>query len=249
MRETLIKITRQESNERRMDPRIGIEAIDHLQPVAMPHRSGSRRYRRLVCAAHGFEARVPQTAHRPALFPHGIVFLPVLDIFCTNAIEEDEHLGDKVRRAGKEFWQYGGGTSDAAGHPDQARSLFGFFFNAYDSRGHLVWAYNWGARFDTTHRPNWLMAWQTPFDIIRTPFYEGIREGLDDRRYVETLKRLAHARGVDITAFLAALDTEAKQLGAPGSQRADGDFWRRARTSRQFDQLRQRVIEKILALR
>jgi len=180
---------------------------------------------------------------------HGIVFLPVIDIFCTNAIDEDEHLGEKVRRTGKEFWQYRGGTGGAAGHPDQARSIFGFFFNAYDSRGHLVWAYNWGARFDTTQGANWLMAWHTPFDTIRTPFYEGIREGLDDRRYVETLKRLAQERGVDITAFLAALDAEAKQLGAPASQRVGGDFWSRARTSRQLDRLRQRVIEKILALR
>jgi hypothetical protein len=179
---------------------------------------------------------------------HGIVFLPVLDIFCTNAIDEDEQLGEKVRRAGKEFWQYRGGTAGAAGRPDLARSTFGFFFNAYDSRGHLVWAYNWGARFDTSRGRHWLMAWPTPFDVIPTPFYEGLREGLDDRRYVETLKRLAQERGVEITDFLAALDAEARQLGAANGQGAAGDFWLHARASRRLDQLRQRVIENILAL-
>ena len=75
VRETLIQIARQESNQRRMDPGIGVEAIDHLQPVAMPHRGGVRRYRGLTGATDGFEASVPKTPYRSALFPHRIVFV------------------------------------------------------------------------------------------------------------------------------------------------------------------------------
>ncbi|GAG23519.1 unnamed protein product, partial [marine sediment metagenome] len=38
----------------------------------------------------------------------GICFLPYMEVFCTNAIHEDRKLGDKVRAAGKIFWQYSG---------------------------------------------------------------------------------------------------------------------------------------------
>ena len=41
--------------------------------------------------------------HAPA-----ILFLPVMNVFCTNAVGEDPALGDKVRKGGKTFWQYSG---------------------------------------------------------------------------------------------------------------------------------------------
>ena len=63
----------------------------------------------------------------------GIVFLPDIDVFCTNAIHEDPKLGDKVRAAGKHFWQYSGVGSGGA--PDRARYTFGFFFAAFSCLG------------------------------------------------------------------------------------------------------------------
>ena len=121
----------------------------------------------------------------------GECFLPDVDVFCTNAIHEDPKLGDKARAAGKAFWQYSGiGSNSGCGLPDQARYTYGFYFGTFDSRGSLTWAYNWGCGFDTSAPgSNWIYAWQTPFDTIPSPWFEGFREGWDDRRVSEVFKQ------------------------------------------------------------
>jgi len=176
----------------------------------------------------------------------GIIFLPYIDIFCTNAIHEDPLLGDKVRAAGKIFWQYSG--TSAAGLPDRGRFAFGFFFAAFDSRGSLVWAYNWYRGYDTTEGYNWGFAWTSPLDVIPAPYYEGLREAWDDRRYIETLKVLAKRSGSDISSFLADLFEQAKRLRGAGGRDTVSDFWVAAKRVEQIDQMRQRVIDKILEI-
>ena len=190
------------------------------------------------------DGTLPRTRH--GIMREGEVFIEDSDCFCTNAISEDPKLGDKVRAAGKAFWQYSG--TGSAGLPDRARFTFGFFFNAFDSRGSLVWAYDWGTGFDTSSGNNWMFAWRTPLDVITSPYYEGMREAWDDRRYVETLKSLANQHQVDISAFLAKLAADGAALRGPGGRDTVYDFWAQPKDMAVIDELRQRVAAKILEL-
>jgi hypothetical protein len=178
--------------------------------------------------------------HAPA-----VVFLPVIDIFCTNAVGEDPLLGDKVRAAGKTFWQYSGG--DPASPADRARYTFGFYFHSFNSRGSLCWAYNWfDDRFDNSEGNNWGYGWYTPTDVIPAPFYEGMREGWDDRRYIETLRKVGKQKGVDVEKFLDEIGREARANRGKGGEDTVDDFWDQARQVGQMDTLRQKVAAKIL---
>jgi hypothetical protein len=172
--------------------------------------------------AHGYKGRI------------GEIFLPDVDIVCTNAIEEDNQLADKVRRAGKEFWQYTGLQTP--------RFSFGFWFGAWDSRGSLCWAYNWGARFDITSGSNWQYAWHSPFDTILTPAYEEMREAWDDRRYLETAKATAKKAGKDITFLLRDL-----QVAAFGNQ-GGNNSWKEGADLTQMDRWRRQLADLILSL-
>ena len=117
----------------------------------------------------------------------GLVFLRDVDVYCTNAIHEDLKLGDKVRAAGGIFWQYRG--CNATQTPFSPRDTYGFFFGAFDSRGGLIWAMNWGPGFDYNEGTGWMYSWYTPFGTIVSPAYEGVREGVDDRRLIETVRK------------------------------------------------------------
>jgi hypothetical protein len=117
----------------------------------------------------------------------GIDFLGGVDIFCTNAVAENWNLPNEVRAGGKTLWQYSSTTDKTL--PGVPRFTFGWYFAGHDSRGSLVWAYNWGNRFDTLDGENWMYAWQTPFGMLPAPFMTGLREAWDDRRLLETLKK------------------------------------------------------------
>ena len=173
----------------------------------------------------------------------GLNYLSVIDIFCTNAIEDDPHLGDKVRAEKKVFWQYSGTGRNT---PNEARYTFGFYFGAFDSRGSLCWAYNWGDRLDTTEGSNWEYAWYTPLDVVPAPYYEGLREAWDDRRYVETLKKVAREKNVDVSVFLAEIAEAGQKLHGEGGRDTRDDFWTQAKRVEALDELRGRVARKIL---
>lgn len=176
----------------------------------------------------------------------GIDFLPYLDVFCTNATHENPGLPGQVKDAGVQFWEYSG-TGDA-GLPGRARYTFGYYFAANGSVGSLVWAYNWGNRFDTLDGENWLCVWETPFDIIPTPYMMGLSEAWDERRLLETLKHEAAARGVDIGDFLSKLYAEIHDsMGLRGSSTVT-DFWYAARDNEKMDQWRRKIEDKVLEI-
>jgi hypothetical protein len=172
--------------------------------------------------AHGYKGRI------------GEIFIPDVDIVCTNAIEDDNQLGDKVRRAGKEFWQYTGLQTP--------RFSFGFWFGAWDSHGSLCWAYNWGARFDITSGSNWQYAWHSPFGTVLTPAYEEMREAWDDRRYLETAKAAAKQAGKDISALLQ------KVREASIDNQGEDNSWKKGRDRAQMDQWRRLLADTIVDL-
>src|SRR5262249_6201863 len=100
MRETLIEVAREKSNERRMDPAVGVDAADGAQTIAVSDRrgggggavggagagagaetrgvggrGGDRRRRRRPGAAKGGPARAPGPTHGRALFVLGFARL------------------------------------------------------------------------------------------------------------------------------------------------------------------------------
>ncbi|HLA38853.1 MAG TPA: hypothetical protein VJ417_02600 [Candidatus Glassbacteria bacterium] len=178
----------------------------------------------------------------------GVDFLPWLDVVCTNATHENLAFPDEVRAAGKIFWEFGG--CNDTGTPDRARYVLGFYFAGHDSRATQLWAYNWGDRFDTLDGENWLYAWYTPFDVIPHIFAEGVREGLDDRRLLETLKRAAERKGEDISGFLADLFREvaAAEPELRGAQITRENFWQAGEKAKAMDRWHQALLEKLLAL-
>jgi hypothetical protein len=173
----------------------------------------------------------------------GICFLEDIHVFCTNAIHEDPELGDKVRAAGKHFWQYTG--TGATGVPDRARFAFGFFFAAFDSRGSLCWAYNWGRGFDTTEGSNWMYAWQTPFDTIPAPYFEGMREAWDDRRIIETYKKKL-AGDAPAMAMLKDILKTAARSRARGGRDTVSDFWAAVDDVAKLDRWRNRLLNRLV---
>jgi len=185
-------------------------------------------HRNFVRKVHGYEGRV------------GEIFIPDCDVICTNAIDEDNELGEKVRKAGKVFWQYSGTRSQRYG--------FGFYFGAWDSRGSLCWAYNWGKRFDVTEGSNWQYAWYSPFGTILTPSYEELREAWDDRRYLETAKAAAKASGADISPLLAQIRKETLANQGAGGRDLVNDFWEQGAKASLMDKWRAMLAAKIIEL-
>lgn len=180
----------------------------------------------------------------------GIEFLPGINVFCTNAIHQDPALGDKVRAGGedKQFWQYTG--VGAGSDPARMRYSYGFYFGAFNSRGSLLWAYNWGNRFDTTEGNNWMICWDTPFSTIPTLSYEGLREAWDDRRYIETLRHHASSKGVDqeVKSYLDEIFHEAVHSKAEGGEDTVNDFWNQTNALEKLDEWRYSIADKIIEI-
>lgn len=177
----------------------------------------------------------------------GLPFLPDIDVFCTNAIHEDLKLGDKVREGGKLFWQYSGANDSS--EPAGPRYAFGFFFAAFNSRGSLCWAYNFGPRYDTTD--GWIYAYTTPYNVARSPGFEGVREAWDDRRYIETLRAEAKKKGreKEAEALLTEIFESAVINRAEGGRDTVHDFWAKAKDPETLDQMREKVRAKILEIK
>lgn len=189
--------------------------------------------------------RRPKDDEYPSI-RQGQVFIDDIDICCTNAIDSDPQLGEKTRSVGKDFWQYSG---VGHGQPDRMRYSFGFFFSAFNSRGGLVWAYDWGSGFDTSRGSHWYLAWRSPLAVIPSPAYECLREGLDDRRYVETLKRLGLDHQAEVGEFLDQLGKAAVAQRTEGGRDTVNDFFAESRDLEAMDAMRSRVIEKIQEVR
>ena len=182
----------------------------------------------------------------------GIEFLPKINVFCTNAIAEDPKLGVKVNAAGadKYFWQYTGLGSGGGSEAAKMRYAYGFYFGAYNSRGSLLWAYNWGGRFNTTEGYNWMICWDTPFGVIPTLSYEGLREAWDDRRYIETLKKIAKEKGkeTEVRVFLDTIFNMATSTKTEGGNDRVNDFWSQTKNPEKLDEWRYLIADKIIAL-
>jgi hypothetical protein len=155
-------------------------------------------------------------------------FIDDIDVYNTNAIDEDPDVGNKVRAAGAEaekrggrgklFWQY---TGLGGGVPESQRFSFGFFFGAFGSTGFTAWAYNWNDAWDLSGRKGdpAVTAWPTPYQTIPSPWMEAQREGLDDRRIIATYQK----RFAKDPEALKALDDVFKEVVASRSKASGGN--------------------------
>jgi hypothetical protein len=172
-----------------------------------------------------------------------MVFLDDVDIFCSGCIREDLQQGEKVRKAGRVFWQYAGGNAYLPAH--HTRYTYGFFFATFDARGSLTWAYNWYDGFDMSRQAEqWGYGWYTPFGNVPAPSLIGMREGLDDRRWIETCKALKNPQ---VDKVLQEIFQEVRPPRNIEGWDAINLFWAEPYDYRKLDGWRSRVIDALLA--
>ena len=95
VRESLIKITSQEANQRRMNPGVGVDAAHRLQPVAVANRRGRDGRRRRTRATYRVDASAPHAADRSPLFARAIVELAEVG---QRRAGMGWHIGSKARQ-------------------------------------------------------------------------------------------------------------------------------------------------------
>jgi hypothetical protein len=195
------------------------------------------------------DARVYASIHHAE---PGAPFRDDVDIYSSNAIHEDRGIGDYVRAGNdprKWFWLYN--FCRDAGDPANIRYVFGFLQAAFGTQGSLCWAWNWDGQFDTSaSKAPSVFAYTSPYGVITQPHFEGMREALDDRRYIATLRRLAAARGKEqeIAAFLDALAVKSGRDRPTRKWDEVGMLYRELQDPDALDTLRGEVIARLLDL-
>jgi hypothetical protein len=175
----------------------------------------------------------------------GMPFLADADLVSTNAIHEDLTLGEKIREAGRIFWQYTGcNATQPAGIP---RYTCGFYFGAFQSIGGVTWAMNWKTGFEHYGNVSWAYSWYTPFGTITSPAYEGLREGLEDRRLIETCRRQFRGHP-EAERLLATILEEAVAARAKGGEDTVTDFYNSPREVAKLDAWRNRLLDELLKM-
>jgi len=113
---------------------------------------------------------------------------------------------------GDTYWWY---TNACREYPDVMRFKGGFFFWKTGATGQLYWAYQYPSGSDQTSDLDgidWCAAYPGETGPIPTTEWEGLREGIDDFRYIRTLElEIADARAGGSAAAKALAD-EAEAL-------------------------------------
>jgi len=207
---------------------------DHFKDASALIREGAKGYDNVLVGGDMHHAE-------PSM-----VFMDDVDVFCTNAIHEDLKLGDKVRAAGVQFWQYSGCNDQTEAH--RSRFAFGFYFGAFDSVGSLIWAYNTLERFDTSGGGGqWGYGWYTPFGTVFGPFMAGVREGFDDRRWIAAYKQQVLAKDPEAKKMLDDIFAEAIAQRTGGGRDTVYDFYAEVQRREKLDQWRNQIIDAVLA--
>jgi hypothetical protein len=110
-------------------------------------------------------------------------------------VSDEVEVSESMSRAA--IWGYTALTQrDSAG---EARLRMGLGPWRDHRDGMFVWAYNWNGGghswndFDSS-RMDWMLSYRNLDDtFLPTPAWEGIREGIEDRRYLRTLNRMINA--------------------------------------------------------
>ena len=122
-------------------------------------------------------------------------------------VSDDVRPDEAMRRSA--VWGYTALTQrDSAG---AARMKLGFGAWRAQRDGMFVWAYNWSGGghnwndFDSS-RMDWMLSYRNLDDsFLPTPAWEGVREGIEDRRYLRTLHQLINSAPSGSAAAIDAL--------------------------------------------
>jgi hypothetical protein len=123
------------------------------------------------------------------------------DAWCTN--RPMKNISEVCSKAGKNLWTYGFGVQFDSS-PESKRFSFGLTPWVFGANGSLLWANYW--QDGDVLNPISLtgskstMSIPTPFGPLATIHLKGLREAVDDRRYLVTLEKLiakADASGTD----------------------------------------------------
>jgi len=174
---------------------------------------GHLRYTTAITARPEMRHRTDSLAHRYHVW---ILGTPSADLLL------------KGRAMGKELWSYGWSYSHSYTTAD-LRHYFGRYLWKSGLKGASLWCYNHGRFRDrfwcsidrtqatfspTEHKLMFSYVWEEDGEIIPTARWEAIREGIDDYRYLRTLKQFADAA-------VTANDAELRDAGRAGLQLLD----------------------------
>ena len=149
---------------------------------------------------------------------------PLYDVWILGTPSPD--LLIKGRAMGKELWSYGWNYSHSYTTAD-LRHYFGRYLWNSGLKGATLWCYNYGrfrGRFwsyidrrevafsPTEHKLMFSYVWTEDGEIIPTARWEAIREGIDDYRYLRTLKQFAEAAATADDKELQAASKAGLQL-------------------------------------
>ncbi len=184
------------------------------------------------------------------------VFVDDIDVYNTNAVGEDLDVANKVRKAGaaakarggkdKLFWQY---TALGGGMPESQRFSFGFFYGSFGSSGCTAWAYNWDDSWDISGRKGDLAvtAWTTPYQTIPSPWMEGQREGLDDRRVIATYQKRFAKDPAALKVLDKILDEARASRSKKSGENKEAGFFDAIDNASKLTQWRNTLLEKLAA--
>jgi hypothetical protein len=187
----------------------------------------------------------------------------------------------RARQDGKTAWDYDCGLAPVDAHTD--RYYFGLWAWKLGIAGVSHWAYYdagllnrfmvqapWRNSPDdlTEYTHNFNFVYPTPQELIPTIGWEAVREGIDDYRYLHTLKKTvetARAAGAgektlkaavalleDVNRRIRTENLREERARAKAQGQGTRDFERRPPqsewTSAEYDRLRRRVVQAIAAL-
>lgn len=201
----------------------------------------------------GLIGRVPGTTSYITVnnYAAGEKWGDTFDIWCGNipyTVEQEQALLAR----GKRYMRYGPAYLNDC---RQARNSSGFGFYRRPAEAMYYWHYQALSGdpfndFDGTAR-DWCAAYPGEDGPIPTLDWESIREGIDDMRYIATLKALAARAQAGTAAQQAAATTALAELEAVLTLDDTIAPTRYAEhlTNEQYEALRARLVEQILALR
>ena len=173
------------------------------------------------------------------------------DIWCGNvpySVEQEQALLER----GKRYMRYGPAYLNNC---RQARNSSGFGFYRRPAEAMFYWHYQAingdpFYDFDGTAR-DWCAAYPGPDGPVPTMDWESIREGIDDMRYIATLKALAARAQAGNAAQQAAAQASLAELDAVLTldETVSPTRYVEELSNEEYDALRGRLVTQILALR
>ncbi len=178
----------------------------------------------------------------------------VLDVWCSGYFCKDLDAVEAMKKKGRIFWCYPNFVACSRGVPNSARMTYGFALWRMGYSCLIPWHYqapvgNPFCDFDATYG-DWCMAYPGPDGPIPTQRWEGVREGIDDGRYIYTLEaRIAEAKqkGVSKDAVAAgeALLKEIRDAIPVQSTYEQSGPWK----GPEYDRYRRRIADAIVAFK